>query len=77
MLKESKATLALDSSEAFDILDHELVLKYIGAGPKMISWTKSFFKNCSYSVKFGKGILNTLEARYRHWSRKMVKPNTL
>ena len=48
--------LVLDCSCAFDLLDHNLVVSYlelIGAGPKMVAWSKSFLKNCFYSISVG------------------------
>ena len=48
--------LALNCTCAFDLLDHNLVvssLELIGAGPKMVAWTKSFLEGCLYSVSVG------------------------
>ena len=48
------AVLALDCSSAFDLLDHDLIIKsleIIGAGKKMVQWSKSFLEGCEYSIR--------------------------
>ena len=50
------AILALDCSAAFDLVDHRLILHTlgcIGAGARMLAWTKSFLADCKYTVKLG------------------------
>ena len=57
------ALLALDTSAAFDLTSHKLILKsleVLGAGPKMLKWTESLLDNCEYFVQIG-------DARSESW----------
>jgi len=50
------AILALDATAAFDTLSHFLILKTLkrmGAGPRMLAWSKNFLSNCEYFVQVG------------------------
>ena len=48
------AVLALDATAAFDTISHDVILKslkFMGAGPKMLAWSKSFLCDCEYFVQ--------------------------
>ena len=58
------AILAMDASSAFDLVQHDIILRtleVVGAGPQFTNWTKSYLTGCQNFVQIG-------ESRSSIWS---------
>jgi len=72
------AIISMDASSAFDLLEHEIILRsleVIGAGPLVIKWAKSYLKGCTNFVQIGDCISDVWQVLYGSGQGRRLSPN--